>query len=365
MISYQTTSPGAALQLVESTTPQPEGSEVLLRTVACGVCHSDVHLHHGAFDLGGGKQLDVAREGLVLGHEICGEVVALGPDAIDYNPGANDNSPAAKIGEHRVVYPWIGCGDCPACARGEEHLCTPGQALGIIKAGGFADHVMVPHSRYLFAKGEVADSLAATYACSGLTAFSALKKATAAIDAAAKSNAESNDNALVIIGTGGVGMMAVQIALAQGINPIAVDIDDAKLAALNTLGVNHTFNSSDPQTAKAIRKLTGGACAAIDFVGAEASVNYGLNCLRKGGTLVIVGLYGGMLTMPIPFISMNARIIHGSYVGSLAEMDELMTLVRSGKLAPIQIHQRPLAEAEAALADLEAGKVIGRQVLMA
>jgi D-arabinose 1-dehydrogenase-like Zn-dependent alcohol dehydrogenase len=344
MISYQTATPGAELVEVESETPQPQGTEVLIRTVACGVCHSDIHMHDGVFDLGGGKQLEVGREGMVLGHEIFGEVVAVGADAEN-----------VEIGDRRVVFPWIGCGECAACRRGEEQLCTPGRALGIMSAGGFADHVLVPHSRYLFDKGEVSDSLAATYACSGLTAYGALKKV----------GDLHEDDAIVIIGAGGVGMMAIQIARAMGMDPIVVDIDDGKLAAAQAMGVTRTFNSSDPQSAKQIRKTTGGAYAALDFVGAEASVNYGLGCLRKGGMLIIIGLYGGALSMPIPFIPMNARIIQGSYVGGLDDMGELMAMVRDGKIAPIEITERPLAEANQALLDLKAGKVQGRQVLVA
>jgi D-arabinose 1-dehydrogenase-like Zn-dependent alcohol dehydrogenase len=344
MISYATSTPGAPLSRVERETPAPEGTEVLLKTLACGVCHSDIHLHDGAFDLGNGKQLNVAQEGHVLGHEIFGQVIAKGPDATN-----------VEIGDRRVVYPWIGCGECASCIRGEEQLCTPGRALGISRPGGFADHVLIPHSRYLFDKGSVADSLAATYACSGLTAFGALKKV---------GDLGPLDE-VVIIGAGGVGMMAIQIALSVlNIQPIVVDIDDSKLEAAKDLGVERVFNSSDPQTAKEIRKATGGAYAVIDFVGAEASTAYGLNCLRKGGMLVIVGLFGGSLTMPIPFIPMNARIIMGSYVGSLDDMSELMTLVRAGKIAPIDIIERPLAEATEALADLKAGNVRGRQVLI-
>lgn len=344
MLAYQTTTPGAALELVETPTPRPTGSEVLLKTVACGVCHSDIHMHDGVFNLGNGKQLEVGRPGMVLGHEIFGEVIAVGPEARD-----------VKIGDRRVVYPWIGCGECAACKRGDEQLCTPGRALGIVVAGGFADHVLVPHSRYLFDNGTVDESLAATYACSGLTAYSALKKV----------GVLQPDDTVVIIGAGGVGMMAIQIALsALNIDPIVVDIDEDKLQAARNLGVSRTFNSSDPQAAKEIRKATGGAYAAIDFVGAEASVNFGLGCLRKGGMLVIVGLYGGALSMPIPFLPMNARIIQGSYVGTLKDMNELMALVRAGKIAPIEIHERPLAEAHAALLDLKAGKVRGRQVLV-
>lgn len=344
MRAWQTTSPGAALELVESATPQPQGTEVLLKTLACGVCHSDIHMHDGVFNLGHDKQLEVGRPGMVLGHEIFGEVVAVGPQAS-----------GVRVGDRRVVYPWIGCGECAACKRGDEQLCTPGRALGIVAAGGFADHVLIPHSRYLFDKGDVSDSLAATYACSGLTAYSALKKV----------GELHADDALVIIGAGGVGMMAIQIALSVfNIDPVVVDIDDAKLQAARELGVSRTYNSADFQTAKELRKATGGAFAVIDFVGAEASVNYGLACLRKGGMLVIVGLYGGALSMPIPFLPMNARIIQGSYVGTLADMNELMALVRDGKIAPIDIQERPLSDAQAALADLKAGKVRGRQVLV-
>jgi D-arabinose 1-dehydrogenase-like Zn-dependent alcohol dehydrogenase len=343
MISYQTTTPGAPLAKVEQETPQPQGTQVLLKTLACGVCHSDIHMHDGFFELGGGKQLEVAREGMVLGHEIFGEVVALGPQATEVQPG-----------DRRVVYPWIGCGECAACARADEHLCTKGPVLGTVAPGGFADHVLVPHPRYLFDKGSVADSLAATYPCSGLTAYSAVKKV---------GELEDGDE-VVIIGAGGVGMMAIQIAKALGMDPIVVDIDEDKLAAAKGLGVTRTYNSSDPSSAKALRKSTGGTYAVLDFVGAEASVNYALGTLRKGGSLIVVGLFGGALTLPIPFLPMNARTIQGSFVGTLQEMGELMELVRAGKIAPIEIQERPLEEASAALADLKAGRVKGRQVLV-
>ena len=343
MISYQTAAPGAPLEKKEGQTPEPQGTEVLVKMEACGVCHSDIHLHDGHFDLGNGKQLDVGRPGLVLGHEIFGEVVAVGPDA-----------EGVKVGDRRVVYPWIGCGECAVCKRGEEHLCTPGRGLGTVTQGGFADHVMVPHGRYLFDKGDVSDSLASTYACSGLTAYSALNKI----------GELSEGDEVVLIGAGGVGMMALQVALAKGIKPIVCDIDEAKLETAKELGAKAVFNSSEKASAKEIKKLTaGGAYVTIDFVGAEASVNFGLGTLRKGGKLIIVGLYGGALNIPLPFIPMSARIIQGTYVGSLQEMGELMELVRAGKIEPIRIDERPLASVNEALADLKAGRVQGRIVL--
>jgi len=345
MISYQTAAPGAPLKRTEEPTPMPKGTEVLVRMVACGVCHSDIHLHEGHFDLGNDKQLDVGRPGLVLGHEIFGEVVAVGPAA-----------EGVKVGDRRVVYPWIGCGECAVCKRGEEHLCTPGRGLGTVNQGGFADHVMVPHARYLFDKGDVPDALASTYACSGLTAYSALNKVGELTDG----------DEVVIIGAGGVGMMALQIALSKGIKPIVCDIDEAKLKAARELGAKAVLNSSDRASAREIKKMTGGgAYAALDFVGAEASVNFGLGTLRKGGKLIIVGLYGGALNVPLPFIPMNARIIQGTYVGSLKEMGELMKLVRDGNIAPIAIDERPLDEVNNALSDLKKGQVQGRIVLRA
>lgn len=343
MIAYETTTPGAPLAAVVSEIPTPRGSEVLVRVLACGVCHSDIHLHEGVFNLGNDKQLEVGRPGQVLGHEIFGEVAGLGPEAR-----------GVAIGDRRVVFPWIGCGECASCRRGDEHLCTPGRGLGTMARGGFADYVLVPHSHYLFDKGDIDDALASTYACSGLTAYSALKK----ID-----GRQAGDEVL-IIGAGGVGMMAVQIALSMGIDPIVADIDPRKLAAAQAFGASRVFDSAQRENIKAIKKLCdSGVFAALDFVGSEASTAFGLATLRKGGKLVIVGLYGGALSIPLPFIPLNARIIQGSYVGSLKEMGELMALVRAGKIAPIDIEERPLAGVTKALADLKAGRVNGRLVL--
>ena len=169
MKSYQFKAYGEPLEVVETPTPQPTGSEVLLRTHACGVCHSDVHLWHGFFEMGGGRRLDVRAVRdlpFTLGHEIVGEVVVAGPEADGAAPG-----------DLRVVFPWIGCGACDVCAADREHLCNRPRALGTHVDGGFADHVLVPHPRYLFDYGDVAPELACTYACSGLTAYSALLKA--------------------------------------------------------------------------------------------------------------------------------------------------------------------------------------------
>jgi D-arabinose 1-dehydrogenase-like Zn-dependent alcohol dehydrogenase len=344
MKQYQTAGPGAPLVLVESSTPVPTGTEVLLRTLACGVCHSDVHLHDGAFDLGGGRSLPVGSPGMTLGHEIMGEVVAVGPEV-----------EGVSIGDRRVVYPWIGCGTCNDCRRGDEQLCLSPRNLGIHAGGGFGDHVVAPHPRYLFDAGDVSDALAATYACSGLTAYSALKKVGTLLEG----------DAVVIIGAGGLGMMALQIGKAAfGLSPIVVDIDDDKLEAARAEGAAAVINSREEDAAQRLKALTGGgAVVALDFVGSEPSSGFGLSILRKGGKLVIVGLFGGQLTYPLPFFPMMARTIQGNYVGSLQDMSELMTLVREGRIPPIRITERPAAEAGEILSDLKAGRISGRAVL--
>ena len=109
MKSYQAPEAGKPLIEVESPTPEPTGSQVIIKTIACGVCHSDVHIHSGAFDLGGGNELPVpVPNPFTLGHEVFGEVVAVGPEATNIN-----------VGDNRIVYPWIGCSNCDVCANGD------------------------------------------------------------------------------------------------------------------------------------------------------------------------------------------------------------------------------------------------------
>lgn len=345
MRAFITRDASAPLEQVARPRPEPVGTEVLIRTVAVGVCHSDVHLHEGRFDLGGGKMLAAGRAGLALGHEILGEVVALGPAATD-----------TEIGDRIVIYPWIGCGDCGLCRDGREHLCDRGRALGIQKDGGFAEYILVPDARYLFDKGDTDDALSCTYACSGLTAYSALKKA----------GPFAADDAVMIVGLGGVGRNALQIARSVfGLNPVVADVDEEKLAEARSDGVALAINPGEPDAAREVLKRLGGVRAVIDFVGSEDSSRFAQRALRKGGVLVIVGLFGGTFSMPLPLIPMLERTIRGSYVGSLAEMGELMALVREGRIPPIPIECRE-ASAQAAtraLDDLREGRVSGRTVL--
>ena len=346
MLSYPFEAFGKPLAQALRETPQPASSEVVLRVGSCGLCHSDVHLHEGYFDLGHGQKLDLSR-GIapprVLGHEIAGTVVAVGPDAS-----------GVAVGDRRVVFPWIGCTACAPCKSGHEELCMTARALGINRDGGFADHVLVPHPRYLFAYDPLPEAQACTYACSGLTAYGALMKC-APLGAG---------ETLLIIGAGGVGLSGVRMAAAAlGMQPVVAEIDRSKWDLARAAGAASCLDPTDAEATKAFMKASGGAAAVIDFVGAAATFTFGLNALRKGGKLVCVGLFGGSAAVMPAMLPLRAVTITGSYVGSLAEMGETMALARQGRLPALPITTRPLAEVNEALAALRSGAVRGRTVL--
>jgi D-arabinose 1-dehydrogenase-like Zn-dependent alcohol dehydrogenase len=331
---------------METATPVPTGTEAVVRIHHCGVCHSDIHIHDGYFDLGAGKQLDV-RAGrqlpFTLGHEIEGEVVALGPDAT-----------GVSIGDRRAVYPWMGCGDCAVCKRGDEHLCTVTHHLGITVDGGYATHVLVPHPRYLLDFGGIDPAIAGAFMCSGLTAYSALKKL----------GTIGSDDPVMIVGLGGVGMMGLQIAKALFPSPpLAADIDPAKRDLALKAGAAAVFDPADRDARKAILKETGGVAGVVDFVGAEASFQFAQGLVRKGGSVVVSGLMGGRLDMPLPMLPLRALSLVGTFVGSLPEAREMLELARRGRISPIPIERRPLGDANRSLEDLRNGRVVGRIVL--
>ena len=347
MRMFQVCTCGQPLQCNEQATPEPKGAEVLLKVLAAGVCHSDLHLADGWFDLGGGKRLSLADRGMklpvTLGHENVGEVVALGPDA-----------KGVKVGDRVLVDPWIGCGTCAPCARNEDNLCTAMRSLGVFSNGGYADYLMVPHARYLFDIGNMSPERAAPLACSGVTTFGALKKV-----------ATLKTEPTVIIGAGGLGLMC--LALHQkmgGHSAIVVDIDPAKRDAALKGGAKAVVDGGAADAVDQIKRLTnGGAWGVIDLVGSSQSARVGCDSLAKGGKYVIVGLYGGDLTVSLPPIAMRAVGIQGSYVGSVPEMAELMDLIKRTGLPDVPVATRPLSEVNAAMADLRAGKIVGRVVL--
>jgi propanol-preferring alcohol dehydrogenase len=340
---------GQDLEARDDDLAPPTGREVTVRVTHSGMCHSDLHIQAGGFDMGGGVLSSLERAGVKLpvtmGHEIGGQVVEVGPDVTDVN-----------VGDRVVVYPWIGCGQCPVCTRGEENLCTKPKFIGVHRPGGYSDHLIVPHARYLMEIGSLSPEEAAPLACSGVTTFSALKKVEATL----------RTEPTLIIGAGGLGLMCLSLMKAMGARgAIVADIDPAKRDAAMKAGALAVIDAKAPDAAKQAMAAAGGPVwAAIDLVGAESSARLGIDSLVKGGKLVIVGLYGGAVTISTPLFPMKAMTIQGSYVGSPSELQELLNLVQKARPQRIPMTIRPLREANAAITDLKAGKQIGRAILV-
>jgi D-arabinose 1-dehydrogenase-like Zn-dependent alcohol dehydrogenase len=348
MISYQIIEHGRPLQRVLSATPKPQGTEVLMRITRAGVCHSDLHIWDGYFDLGGGKRFYVKERGCIppftLGHEPFGVVEALGS-------AASRHDKKIRVGQKRLIYPWIGCGKCAVCKSGQDNYCVSGiRFLGVSRPGAYSTHVLVPDPKYLIDTAGIEDSFAATLACSAVTAYSA----------SAKLPELGPKDSVAILGCGGLGLIGISVLRAKGVkNIIGCDIDDAKLAAAAKLGASRTVNTRAPDAAQSLQGIAG----AIDFVGNPATAALGMAALRKGGRYVICGLYGGELTHPLPPFAQRAIGIIGSYVGNLQELKEVVALARKKKLKPSPVETRPADAVNSALEDLKAGRVVGRIVL--
>jgi D-arabinose 1-dehydrogenase-like Zn-dependent alcohol dehydrogenase len=338
---------GQPLRETTADRPTPHGSEVLVRVTCCGVCHSDLHVQDGYFALGGDKRLDITKDRTLpftLGHEIAGVIEAAGNGAA-----------GAVIGRQVAVYPWIGCGTCAACRAGEENMCSAHHHLGIAADGGFATYVMVPHPRYLIDHAPLAPGFAGPLMCSGLTAYSALKRLAA----------HAERGPVLLVGLGGVGMMGLALARALFREPpLVADIDAEKRTAALAAGAARAFDPADPQARRAIIAASGGGLFAVcDFVGSDKSLQFSTGVLARGGKVVVTGLLGGSFSIAAAMIAIKAMTIEGSLTGTLAQARELVELARAGKIAPIPTHARPLDEAQAALDDLRAGRVVGRTVL--
>ncbi|HXF76242.1 MAG TPA: alcohol dehydrogenase [Methylomirabilota bacterium] len=347
MLSYDVVEWGQPLERIERETPAPKGTEVLVRLRYCGVCHSDAHIRDGYFGLGGGRRLSMSERGMrlpaTLGHEPFGTVIAAGPEAFD-----------APVGADRLIYPWTGCGACARCREGLDNYCMAPKMIGIQRPGGYADHLLVPHPRYLVDASGIDPVWAATLSCSGLSSYSAVTKLKPI----------PRGEWVVVIGAGGLGLSAVGMLRALGHERIvSVDVADAKLAAATAAGALAIVNSSETAAPQKLKQITAGALyGAVDFVGTQATANLALAALRKGGKLVLVGLFGGEMPLSIGETILRAIAIQGSHLGSLEELKAVVALARTGKIKPIPIATRPLAEVSRTLDELKAGKILGRVV---
>ena len=340
---------GGALEAIEDELAPISGHEVTVRITHCGICHSDLHIQAGGFEMGGGRLSSLEAAGnklpVTLGHEIVGEVVEMGPDV-----------QGVKVGEPVIVYPWLGCGDCAVCQQGDEHLCVKANMnLGLKLPGGFSDLVRMRHERYLVPVGTLDPARAATFACAGITAWGAIRKLPAT----------TADDWVAVVGCGGVGMTAVALLSATCKSRIvAIDPDPSKREAALKHGASLAFDPSVKGAAKEITAACGGNVAGVlDFVGAEASSTLAVNIVRRAGQVVIVGLFGGEFKLALPLFIFKSLNISGSMVGSLPLLRELVALAQTITLPTIPIELRPISTVNQSLDDLAHGRIVGRVVL--
>ena len=284
MRSFQVCQCSAPLQANDAEAPKPQGTQVLLKMLAAGVCHSDLHIWDGYYEIGGGKKLMLADRGiklpLTMGHENVGEVVAVGPDA-----------KGVKVGDVRLVNPWMGCGECKVCQRGDENLCLKPQNVGVFSQGGYATHMLVPepappvrHRRPYARTGRAARVL----------------RRDGVQRAEEDRPRDPEEEAVVIIGAGGVGLMGVTLAKKMGAKEsIIVDIDAAKREAALKAGATEAIDGSAPDAVAQIQAATGGGAWGGDRfrrLGPDREA-CGRTRSSRAARVVVVGLFGGDVTV--------------------------------------------------------------------
>ena len=347
MKSAQIIEPNKPLEINETELPKPNGNQVIVKVKSTGVCHSDLHLWEGGYDTGDGF-MKVTDRGVKFpvtpGHEVVRNVEEIG-----------DSVQGVNIGDLVLVYPWIGCGECATCEKGDTNLCESPKSLGVFQDGGYAEYVLVPDAKFLAKIDNLDPDAAASLACSGLTAFTAVKKAL--------TNSPEN---ILIVGAGGLGLMGVQIANAlTKANIICADLDDEKLESAKKLGATHIINTKESDAVKKIMSMCNekGVDSIIDFVNAPPTVKMDLSLIRKRGNIILVGLFGGSVELSLVSVPLKAITIQGAYTGNYNDMVELIKLAQRGVINPIVSKHYKLDDANIALNDLKNRKIIGRAVI--
>ena len=329
--------------------PVPKGSEVLVRVTAAGLCHSDLHVQKGYMDLGMEGRLTFAERGATLpmtfGHEIAGIVEDIGSDVT-----------SVQCGQQVLVFPWIGCGSCEACADERESDCSFMRIIGLKQRGGFATHCLVEHDKFLVDIEGLDAADVVPHSCSGVTVFNALEKM----------GSLRNGEWMAIMCCGGLGMNAISIARALGFqNIIAVDIDDAKLAEARNMGALKVMNSKRKDAVEELQNMAEGRLMGVlDTFGGAGTGRIAVRAMSKAGRYLLVGQAGGDFQMPQVWLPQKAMTVQGSHVGNSPQLRRLIEMVRAGKIKQMPIERRPLSTINQAVEDLEKGRVTGRIVFL-
>jgi succinate semialdehyde reductase (NADPH) len=354
---------GRPLAIERIPVPRPRHGELLVQVAACGVCHTDLHVLKGevAFPLPA-----------VLGHEISGTVAALGPGVAGPPVGT------------RVVGTFImPCGKCAACARGRDDLCGPffelnrlrgalydgetrlhradGTPLAMYSMGGLAEYAVVPETAIYALPDSLPLEESAIIGCAAMTAYGAVMHA---------GETKAGDQ-VVIVATGGVGSMVVQVARAAGASRvIAVDLGSEKLDAARRLGATDVVDAGGEDAVARVLELTGGGADVVfEVLGSERTFTQALAMVRDGGRLVAVGIAPAGVTAPVEITRLVRRSIHvvGSYGARVrGDMPVILELGESGAISPAASLTRrfPLTEAAEAYAALDRREIVGRAIVV-
>ena len=326
---------GQPLELQELPVPTPGPGQVLVKTEACGVCHTDVHAADGDWPLKPGLPF-------IPGHEGIGIVVALGAGVT-----------AVKEGD-RVGVPWLysACGHCEYCLAAREPVCAQAQFGGYTQNGGFADFIVVDPNYVAHIPAGLAPHEAAPLICAGVTSYKGLKETQA-----------KPGQWVVVSGVGGLGHLAVQYARAMGLRVCAVDVDDDKLAHATRLGADVTANARHPNVVEQVNQVTdGGAHGVLITAPSLPAFKQGVAMTRKWGTCVLVGIPPGEFPTPLFDVVARCITIRGSFVGSRSDMAEALAFGARGAVKA-DIELQPLGSINTVMQRLKNGQVPSRVVL--
>ena len=326
---------GKPLVFQEWDIPAPGPGQILVKTEACGVCHTDVHAANGDWPV-------KPTLPFIPGHEAIGRVVALGTGVT-----------AVKEGD-RVGVPWLysACGHCEYCLSAWETVCADAQFGGYTKNGGFAEHLLADPNYVAHVPPGLAATEAAPIICAGITTYKGIKVTEA-----------KPGEWIAISGIGGLGHLAIQYAKAMGLHVCAIDIDDGKLAHAKRLGADLVINAKAGDAAAAVKKGTGGGAHGVLITAPSlAAFKQDVGMTRKCGTCVLVGLPPGEFPAPLFDMVMNCITIRGSLVGTREDMAEALAFAAEGKVKA-DIELQPLSSINQILERLKHGDVASRVVL--
>ena len=326
---------GAPLVLREWDVPTPGPGQVLVKTEACGVCHTDLHASRGDWPL-------KPTLPFIPGHEGIGIVCGVGAGVTEVKEG------------DRVGVPWLysACGHCEHCLQAWETVCDSAQFGGYTRNGGFAEYI-VADPRYVahIPKG-LEPWAAAPIICAGVTTYKGLKE----------TDAKPGDW-VVISGVGGLGHLAIQYAKVMGFHVCAVDVDAGKLAHAKRVGADVTVDAKDEDPTTAVRNAThGGAHGVLITAPSLGAFKQGVAMTRKRGTCVLVGLPAGDFPLPLFDVVASCITVRGSFVGTRQDMVEALAFAAEGKVKA-DIELAPLLAINTVFERLQRGQVASRVVL--